>query len=501
MSVGGSRGWTYAVLAGVSSGVLQYLAHPGVGISVAVLLAWVPLILFVEVVGGWLAVAATFLGGAVAWGLALSWLPLSLSAYGAAPAATAWGAAAVTVAAQALGPSVAVAVAARARQHALVVVPLCLALADAFVPQIVPYSPSSGLVEHSILLGPLPIGGRHLLGLVIYSANAVVAGCAISVARRGDGALQVLRLAILVVTAWVACWVVPDGTLATNTLKRVLLVQQNERWSLARSGAARVRYHVEATEHALERQTPTEPVDVVIWGESVLGRVSASSEKVETPAGLVAAAQRWGIAVLTGATVSYGSEHWNSILALVPRSEGGCVRCRYDKRDLVPFAEWWPSYWPWRHQADRQFFTPGRASEPLDAAGLRWGTTICFEGVSERSSRDVVAAGADVLLNVASDAWLHDEGARDAHRALAVLAAVESGRELVRLASAGPSVRVGYRGNVEVVIDSRAGAGVAVVQPRAGRTPHTNYGRWGFIVLTAAYSAVALFLTRRSVRT
>lgn len=500
MSALGSRGWAYAVLAGTSSGVLQYLAHPGVGISVVAFLAWVPLIVLVEIAGGWSAVFATFLAGLVAWALALAWLPLSLAAYGAAPAATAWGAVTVTVVWQAVAPSLAIAASLRARPYAVIIVPFCLALADAFVPQIVPYSPSSGLVGHTALLGPLPLGGRHLLGLFIYSSNALVAGGALSVARQGRGALLVSLLATLLATTWTVCSVVPEGTRATGEVRRVLLVQQNERWSLARSGASRVRHHIEATARQLERQTPTEPIDAVVWGESVLGRVSASNEDVETPAALRAAVQRWSIPVLTGATVSDEEGNWNSVLALTPEAQG-CARCRYDKRELVPFAEWWPSYWPWPHQTSREFFSPGRRPQPLEGAGLRWGTTICFEGVSERSSRDLVLAGADVLLNVASDAWLHDEGARSAHRALAVLASFESGRELVRLASAGPSVHVGYRRSADIVIDSGAGVGVAVVQARTGVTPHMNFGRWGFVVLAVTYSCAALFLTRRFVRT
>jgi apolipoprotein N-acyltransferase len=347
------------------------------------------------------------------------------------------------------------------------------------------------------LLAPLAFGRRHALGLLLYTGNGLVAEGILALCGERWRTKRLVRVGLLLLAAWTASWLVPDGTRAPGATRRVLLIQQSQRWSLARSEASRIRHHLASTERTLAADPR---VDLVVWGESALGRLTVSGGRAVVPGAVRQAVSEWRVPLLAGATLSDGRANWNSLLAVELRGAEPCGRCRHDKAKLVPFAERWPRHWPWAPAPGRAFFAQGAPPSPVEVAGARWGATICFEGVDERAVRRLARGGADVLLNVSSDAWLNDEGARRAHRALSVLGSVEAGRELLRLASKGPTVHVRHGGSVEVVVASESGAGVAVVAMRSGATPFARFGAGGFALLFAVFVALAWALTPASRR-
>jgi apolipoprotein N-acyltransferase len=116
---------------------------------------------------------------------------------------------------------------------------------------------------------------------------------------------------------------------------------------------------------------------------------------------------------------------------------------RYDKRGLVPFAEYWP--WPaipppaaLRTQDVEAGATPG----VFRAGSCRLGILICFEAERPALARELARSGADALLVLSNDANLPAaEIALEA--AQARLRAAETGIPVVRVANAGSSFVAG----------------------------------------------------------
>jgi apolipoprotein N-acyltransferase len=78
----------------------------------------------------------------------------------------------------------------------------------------------------------------------------------------------------------------------------------------------------------------------------------------------------------------------------------------------------------------------------------RFGVLICYEGIFPRLSRQLVARGADFLVNITNDAWFGKTSAPHQHLAMVTLRAVENRVPVVRAANTGISAVVDVDGRV-----------------------------------------------------
>ena len=156
----------------------------------------------------------------------------------------------------------------------------------------------------------------------------------------------------------------------------------------------------------------------------------------------------------------------------------------YDKRHLVPFAEFFPvpafvrrwlrlmslPYSDFTHGADEQ--------PPLSAAGLELAMTICYED-AYGSSQLAVLQRATVLANVTNDAWFGRSSARFQHLQLSRMRALEAQRWMIRAANDGVSALIGPRGEVMGrAPEYQATVLRGSVVPRSGLTPYARVGNW-----------------------
>lgn len=115
----------------------------------------------------------------------------------------------------------------------------------------------------------------------------------------------------------------------------------------------------------------------------------------------------------------------------------------YDKQHLVPFGE----YIPFRRLLPAvspvvetmMDFMPGQQPEPISCRNIRIGVLICFESIFPELARQDVVNGAGLLVNMTNDAWFGKSIAPDQHFSMAVLRAVENRRSLARAANTGIS--------------------------------------------------------------
>jgi apolipoprotein N-acyltransferase len=195
-----------------------------------------------------------------------------------------------------------------------------------------------------------------------------------------------------------------------------------------------------------------------------------------------------------------GEQYFNSVLAMGDKGPQW-----YDKSHLVPFAEFFPvpafvRSWLRLRNLPYEDFTRGAAVQPpLQAAGLRLATTICYED-AYGSAQLPVLGEADALVNVTNDAWFGHSSARHQHFQIARMRAIEAGRYLVRAANDGISGLIGPHGEVIARAPEFTPYVLrATLTARSGLPPYGHVGNYPVLLL--ALTGVAIAALRHRPRT
>ncbi|MGH7789541.1 MAG: apolipoprotein N-acyltransferase, partial [Candidatus Binatia bacterium] len=190
---------------------------------------------------------------------------------------------------------------------------------------------------------------------------------------------------------------------------------------------------------------------------------------------------------------------YNSAFLLAPSGE---VLGRYDKRQLLPFAEYPP--FPSLTLLRRDFgsvasFATGAPQPPLPTVAGRAGILICNEAMFPPLAGERVRDGAQLLVTLSNDSWVNDVTFSEIVFTMVAFRAVEQRRWLVRSSTSGPSAIVDPAGRVTV--RTRPFTRQAVLGRVAPRDELTLYGRWGDWFPLACVAVVgAMLVWRRSRR-
>lgn len=168
----------------------------------------------------------------------------------------------------------------------------------------------------------------------------------------------------------------------------------------------------------------------------------------------------------------------------------GRVRDRYDKAELLPFAEASAGL-----GAGRTRFTAGMGlrTGPLQAQKASLGVLLCSEALLPERARALVRAGAELLVNPSYDAWL-PAAALEQELRIAALRAIENRRPLLRAAAGGRTAVVDPHGRIVAALPSREGE-LLVGETRRARST-TPYQRIGDAVPLAGAGLAAVALWR-----
>ncbi len=140
-------------------------------------------------------------------------------------------------------------------------------------------------------------------------------------------------------------------------------------------------------------------------------------------------------------------KNYNSAFYL--QSQGAAV-LRYDKRALLPFAE----YLPFRflsflseNYGIVEFFTPGIDTKVF-LSKKSFCPSICYEETFPSLMREGKMRGADMFINVTNDNYFPDSHLHAQHLSHAKLRAVENGIPLIRSCNSGVSAAIDSFGRV-----------------------------------------------------
>ncbi len=239
------------------------------------------------------------------------------------------------------------------------------------------------------------------------------------------------------------------------------------------------------------RDTANVP-DLVVWPEGAALEVDLSQD----PA---AAAQIQRSALQANVIAGGGAQdprpQFSSYNSAFSISDGEVID-RYDKVYLVPFGEVFPFIGPLEPLYTFIFAQlglpllssrpPGDEIAPLTLPSADAAVYICYESVFPHVTRQMVAQGAEVLVNISNDAWFgRGQGARQ-HFEMGNMRTIETRRYLLRAGNDGITALVNPLGQVEARLP-RGVQGTLLVdyRLREGETLYVRYGDLLILVLAA----------------
>lgn len=186
---------------------------------------------------------------------------------------------------------------------------------------------------------------------------------------------------------------------------------------------------------------------------------------------------------------------------------------RYAKTHLVPFGEFIPmreliSSWFADFQRISRDFVPGTKPGVMDAGGILIGDIICFEVAYDDIPRDVLNAGAQLLVVQTNNATYGDTSQPDQQLEIERLRAIESAGSLAVAATTGISALIDSTGTpVQRINSGETGYRVGEVSLQGSRTLSTIIGAWPeallslLAVIALTWAPVAGLRRRRAERT
>ncbi|MFQ5666069.1 MAG: apolipoprotein N-acyltransferase [Candidatus Binatia bacterium] len=339
----------------------------------------------------------------------------------------------------------------------------------------------------TVLIQSADVAGVYGLSFALVAVNVAVAHAFVGALRRSRRpsvlaelvGVAVMLLALLGYGEWrLHVAPSPAGGVAVQAV--------HSRWS--NSGRPAPEQLLARLIELTEVQAPA-GARLLIWPENSLRLyVQETPEAVRQLGRLLRHRQQYLLAggpwYQQGAT---GYRYYNSAFLFTP---AGTVVARYDKRLLVPLAE---SRFGGLPVVERPFRS-GRAWTPLTLgrtgshanprAAVRLGVLICYESIFPQPARELVRAGATVLVNISNDELLGAGAAQQA--AMAVFRAVENRVPLIRVANDGPTYAVDAFGRTVAAATAGSGSLLAAVPGPSGRSFYSRWGNifsWGCLLL------------------
>ncbi|HTQ02639.1 MAG TPA: apolipoprotein N-acyltransferase [Polyangiaceae bacterium] len=332
---------------------------------------------------------------------------------------------------------------------------LGFAASEQAFPLLFPWSYAATVHQVPALTQLAEIGGPILVALPLVAANLAVAELAL--ARLTRRAIHVRRVALLaaapVAAALYGAVRIPmvDAATAAAPKGRVGLVQANmSLFGKRHNKGEGLRRHVDLTREL----TSQGKLDLVVWSEtSVMSAMDEEDLSAAVPNGFAATL---GVPSLFGAVIIKRVDDarryvlYNSALL---SDVHGKVLGRFDKQRLVmfsesmPFGETFPILYEWSPNSGK--FVPGSRFDPLTFGDHQVATIICYEDIIPGFVNRIVNNGdPDLIANLTNDAWFGDTTEPWIHLALATMRAIEHRRYFVRSTNSGVSAIIDPVGRV-----------------------------------------------------
>ncbi len=280
--------------------------------------------------------------------------------------------------------------------------------------------------------------------------------------------IAAVAFAALTVAAWNA-WParnLPPPTIAVAAIQGN--IAQSFKWNPRALKVAVRRYT------AMTRVASAGRPRLIVWPETVITtELDADMDLVDR---FNALARTSKATIVAGSLAAGPGALYNALYVFSP---GGGYAV-YNKRQLVPFAEWFPgrAFLSWLPYigALNGGLTPGRTDGVYKTKALPIAPLICWESAFADLAYAQVRRGAQLLVISTDDAWFGKTSGPYMHAQIAQLRAVETGAYVVRAAATGISGIIAPDGTWQI----RSAVGVRrIVKGRVGPRVDTFFSRIG----------------------
>jgi apolipoprotein N-acyltransferase len=469
-----------------ASGLLYFVAFPGIDVWPLAFVALVPL--FVALAGQ-RPKHGFWLGWTAGFGMTITgfyWLSYTLEVFSGFPQPLCWLFQAILCGYQAGRIGLFGWLATRGEKRGWgrgVALALAFAASELLFPLLFPWF--YGATVHQIvpLLQIAELGGPIAISLVLVGFNYAVAELVLSrLEQRTPRRLALAAAAAPALAAIYGLIRIPmvDARSAAADKVEVGLVQANMslmgKRKNKREGLDR---HLRLT-RAL---TAEAPLDLVVWSETSV--MSAVQEDDADRALRRQFTTSLGIPALFGSVlvrpVSDAREYVLFNSALLTDASGKLVG-RFDKQlllafgEYLPFGDTFPILYEWSPHSGR--FQPGTSFEPLKLGQREIAVVVCYEDVLPSFVNRVMSKGdPELIANLTNDAWFGDSTEPWIHLALAKLRSVEHRKYFVRSTNSGVSAFVDPVGRVLSHTETfKEESQRATLRWLKGKTPYTFWG-------------------------
>ncbi len=304
---------------------------------------------------------------------------------------------------------------------------------------------------------------------------------------RGGGGAVVVAIALLTATAIY-------GAVRRNTVTAEIASAPTLRIAIAHADLPNVRRQSPqaapaALDRYLELSAGAADADLVVWPENAVNLLLEDNPELLARITARAGATSYLVGAPRAVPTATGAVLRTSALLV----DAGGVRARYDKRQLLPFAETMPAL-RGAGRAVPRGFAPGEGTAVLIAGDARLGLLLCHEALFPALARAAVREGAELLVNLSNDSWFPPGAGPRQHFAFGRLRAVESRRALVRAANGGVTAIVLPDGSTPIATDGTTpGLEIAAVPRLTTLTVYTRLGdlfAWTCLIGAVAVAVV-----------
>ena len=484
-----------------ASGLLYFIAFPGIDIWPVSFVALVPL--FVALAGQ-TPKRGFWIGWTAGFGMTIAgfyWLSYTLQVFSGFPLPLCWLFQGILCGYQAGRIALFGWLAARGDQRGWgrgLTLTLAFAASELVFPLLFPWFYGATVHQVLPLIQVAELGGPIAVSLVLLAFNYALAELVIA---RLDGRApnkRVLAVGLAPLLAAIYGWIrmpMVDARSAAAEKIEVGLVQAN--MSLM---GKRLNKHEGLDRHLrlTEELKAQGPLDLVVWSETSV--MSAVLEDDANRALRQQFTRRLGVPALFGSVlvrrVDDAREYVLFNSALLTDKKGSVVG-RFDKQlllafgEYLPFGETFPILYEWSPHTGH--FQSGTSFKPLSLGDHQIAVVICYEDVLPSFvNREMREGEPELIANLTNDAWFGDSTEPWIHLALAKLRAVEQRKFFVRSTNSGVSAFVDPNGRIISNTKTFQEASQrATLRWLKGKTPYTLWGDGPWWLATLASVVLA----------
>lgn len=352
------------------------------------------------------------------------------------------------------------------------------------------------------------IGGVPLLSFLFALTGGLLASIYLSRALRREVFGLTSMMAAVWALALFLCWFAPPQLERAAPL-HIALIQGNHPQSIKWD----VDWEELFTDYAAltRRAQQASPAPaLIVWPEVALARFfEPPSECSERVLSLVREASPALIAGFINLDVNAAGRVrriFNSAVLLRPQTDRVRIE-RYDKQQLLPFAEYVPfrRFLPFVQaiveSASGGAFEPGHTRVLWTFGEIVLAPLICFESTVPQLARRALGPYGNALLVITNDAWFEPSAGPVQHLLQSVFRAIENGVPVLHCGNTGETCLIGADGRIAQRLPRRV-QDILFLSVTPGSTRGPVYRRWGdwfgWFVLTVTAAGTGALLLRRS---